>query len=117
MNRYALIKEVKFVDGTVSFYLTTYQTNRKLLDEIRKQSSYYEVRPGERIETIAKSFLGDENEWVAIAILNDMINPWDDVRAGRKLFIPPSVDSIASLISYWQKGENNIHQITSKVRV
>lgn len=96
--------------------MTTYQTNRKLLDEIRKISTYYEVRTGDRIEMIAKTFLGDETEWVAIAILNDMINPWDDVRAGKMLFIPPSVDSIANLISYWQKGDNNIHQITSKTR-
>jgi hypothetical protein len=116
MRRYSLTKQAKFTDGSLSFYMTTYQTNRKLLDEIRKVSTYYEVQAGDRIEMIAKMFLGSESEWSAIAILNDMINPWDDVRAGVRLFIPPSVDAVANLISYWQKGENNVHQITSKIR-
>lgn len=116
MRRYAYIRDVKFTDGSLSFFMTMHQTNRKLLDEIRKVSTYYEIQAGDRIESIAKMFLGSEQEWSAIAILNDMINPWDDVRVGKKLFIPPSVDSVVSLISYWQKNDNNIHQVTSKVR-
>lgn len=116
MKRYNSIQKATIESKSLSFYLTMHQTNRKVMDEIKKNSYFYVVVQGERIEMIAKNLLGDEREWSAIAILNDIVNPWD-IQAGRKLFIPPDVDSVISLIQFWQDQENNIHTYTTKYSI
>lgn len=113
MRRYSSIEKGVIEKKNITFYLTMHQTNRKVMDEIKKNSYFYVVTEGERIETIAKKLLGDEREWSAIAILNDLVNPWD-IRAGKRLFIPPDVDALVSLIQFWQEQENNIHTYTTK---
>ena len=109
MRRYQPIVTGQVEESGIVFYLTMIQqSNRKLLDKIKLNSLYHKVQPGERLEHIAYVYFENENDWPAIAILNDLTLPWD-IYPGQLLFIPPSADSILELIEFWQTLEPNIN--------
>jgi nucleoid-associated protein YgaU len=111
MNRYNKKDVVELTSNNLKFRLSLMQqSNRKLINQMKTNSFAHIVKEGERIEKIAFIYFNDEKDWPAIAILNDITNPWNII-PGQVLLIPIDTDSIMSLLDFWRDIEPNIHMV------
>ena len=68
-------------------------------------SLYYTIKTGERLDTIARRFLGDGRYWWAICLINGISNPIDStaLKPGSDLKIITDITKVVQIMTYHAK--------------
>lgn len=71
---------IKFSDGDISL--------ERNISSISSDYIIHTVLEGETIQNIAFRYYGDSGMWGIIADANDILNPFEDIKADMELIIP-----------------------------